>query len=257
MEALSVQAARHRFGAVWAVDGASLAVEAGERRAVIGPNGAGKTTLFHVISGRLQLTQGRIRLFQHDVTALPEHRIARLGLARTFQRNNVFPDLPCRANVRLAVQAKQGVSHRVWSADSRYRALDREADDFLAQVGLGDQAARPARLLSHGEQRQLELAIALATRPRLLLLDEPSSGLRAKENDELAAFLDRTRLDQGVSILVVEHDMPFVLGLCDYVYVLDFGRLLAEGTPGAIRKDPVVQAAYLGEEVEGAASAAR
>lgn len=255
MEALSVQAARFRFGAVWAVDGASLAVEAGERRAVIGPNGAGKTTLFHVISGRLHLTQGRIRLFDHDVTALPEHRIARLGLARTFQRNNVFPDLPARANVRLAVQATHGVSHRAWSADSRYQALDREAADVLAQVGLGDQAERPARLLSHGEQRQLELAIALATRPRLLLLDEPTAGLSKAETLRITALI--AALPASTTIMIIEHDMDVVFRLATRITVMHQGQVLVEGAPEAVRRDPRVREVYLGSADSRAGTAGR
>jgi ABC-type branched-subunit amino acid transport system ATPase component len=244
------------FGGLQALDLVSLEVPAGGIVGLIGPNGAGKTTLFNCVTGVLRTATGTVRLFGQDVTDWPAHRRARLGVGRTFQRLELFATLAVLENLIVAAESSGGRGGLMAdllalpaSTDTRARA-QALAESVLEELGLTDYASSLAGELPAGVSRLVELARALCTSPKLLLLDEPSSGLRAMETRQLAQYLTQVREERGMSLLVVEHDMPFVLGLCDYVYVLDFGRLLAEGTPAEIRADPVVQAAYLGEEVE-------
>jgi ABC-type branched-subunit amino acid transport system ATPase component len=245
-----------RFGGLRALDDVSLRVPSGAIVGLVGPNGAGKTTLFNCATGVVRPTTGRVHLFGQDVTGWPVHHRARLGVGRTFQRLELFGSLSVLENLVVAVESSStqgGLASDLLalppSLDLRAVA-EAKAHQILDELGLSAYASSYAGDLPGGVSRLVEVARALSTGPRLLLLDEPSSGLRANESEQLSRYLRQVRDDQGVSLLVVEHDMAFVLGMCEYVYVLDFGKLLAEGTPAQIRADPAVQAAYLGEEVE-------
>jgi len=245
---LEVEGLTKRFGALVANDSLSLAVEVGAVHALIGPNGAGKTTAIAQISGELRPDAGRIRFRGRDVTALPIHRRARLGLARSYQITSLFPDFSALENVALAVQARAGHSFRFWKPARGDAALDGPARDLLDRVGLRGRADVPAAELAHGEQRQLEIAMALATNPSMLLLDEPIAGMG---HDETGRMVDLLRmLRDGVTILLVEHDMDVVFALADRITVLVKGRAIASGPPAAIRADRRVRDAYLGEEAE-------
>jgi branched-chain amino acid transport system ATP-binding protein len=232
------------FGGLRAVDDVALAVRPGERRALIGPNGAGKTTLFNLIAGALPVTLGRIELFGRDVTRLPPHRRAALGLMRTFQISNLFPTLTVRENCLLAVQALSPVKLAMHRPLSRYGGLHARADETLEAVGLTDRGAVTVRNLSHGEQRQLEIGLALAGRPRVLLLDEPTAGLSPAESAAMARLLGR--LDPAITVLIIEHDMDIALEVARQVTVLHYGRVIADGTREVVRADPTVREIYLG-----------
>ncbi|AYY15481.1 ABC transporter ATP-binding protein [Actinobacteria bacterium YIM 96077] len=245
---LTLDAVSKEFGGLTAVDHVSLALSAGERVAVIGPNGAGKTTLFRMIAGEMRPSRGTISLFGRDVTRLSERKRALRGVARTFQVSNLFPSLTVEYNVRLAAQVGSWTSRRFWR---RLDANDRfavETRAVLEHVGLGDRAAHTVETLSHGEQRQLEIAIALMSRPRLILLDEPAAGLSVAERQVLRGLLKD--LSTEVTYLLIEHDMSLALELADRVLCLDNGTPLACGTPDEIRADAAVQAVYLGRRDE-------
>jgi branched-chain amino acid transport system ATP-binding protein len=233
------------FGALRVSDRIDLDVLAGETHAVIGPNGAGKTTLVHQVSGALTPDSGRILFDGRDVTHMAMPARAHLGLARSFQITHVLPRFSALENVALAVQARSGSSFRFWQPVAREEILNAPALEALAVVDLTPRAHTPAGALSHGEKRRLELAIALAQAPRLLLLDEPMAGAGAEETQRLIATL--RALKRGTTIVLVEHDMQAVFALADRISVLVEGRILATGTPEAVRADPAVRAAYLGE----------
>jgi len=242
------------YGGLRALDGVTIRVSEGQAVGLIGPNGAGKTTLFDSVLGLVTPTSGRISILGEDVTGWAMHRRARLGMGRTFQRLELFGSLTVLENLVVALESAEGVGslasellRRPSSIDVRNRAHGRAAE-LLELVGLTDVERTRAGDLSMGHSRLLELARALATEPKLLMLDEPSSGLNEEESGRLADLLQGLRASRDLSVLVVEHDMDFVLGLSDLVYVLDFGRLIASGTPKEIQRDPVVRAAYLGEE---------
>jgi len=243
---LEVEALTKRFGALVANDSLSLAVEDGAVHALIGPNGAGKTTAIAQISGELRPDGGRIRFRGRDVTRLPIHRRARLGLARSYQITSLFPDFTALENVALAVQARAGHGFRFWKPARGDAALVVPARDLLARVGLRGRADVPAAELAHGEQRQLEIAMALATTPSLLLLDEPIAGMGRDETGRMVDLLRALR--DSVTILLVEHDMDVVFALADRITVLVKGRAIPSGPPAAIRADRRVRDAYLGEE---------
>jgi branched-chain amino acid transport system ATP-binding protein len=243
---LHLDGLRKRFGGLAVTDGVSLDVLPGEIHAVIGPNGAGKTTLIHQVSGTLRPDAGRVVFAGRDVTALPLARRARLGLARSFQITSVLPGFTALENAALAVQARSGTSFRFLRPAASEAALNQAAMDALEQTGLADRAQVPAAALSHGERRQLELAIALAMQPRLLLLDEPLAGAGPEETERLVALL--RGLKRRYAILLVEHDMTAVFALADRISVLVYGRLIATGTPDEIRTNAEVRAAYLGED---------
>jgi branched-chain amino acid transport system ATP-binding protein len=246
VSALAVAGLRRRFGALAVTQDVSLTVEPGEVHALIGPNGAGKTTLIAQIAGALAPDAGTVRLAGRDVTALPEHARARLGLARTFQITSVFPELTALENAALAALAASDHPGRAWGRVAEDAGLNAVALAALAETGLEARADAPARTLAHGEKRALELAMALAQRPGVLLLDEPMAGAGRDETERLTAVL--ARLKGRVAMLLVEHDMGAVFALADRVSVLVAGRLIGTGAPDAIRADPAVRAAYLGED---------
>jgi branched-chain amino acid transport system ATP-binding protein len=242
--AVEVEALAKVFGGVRAVDGVSLRIAAGERRALIGPNGAGKTTLFHCVTGTLFATAGCVRLFGQDVTRLPEHSRTQLGMARTFQITNVFPDLSPIENVALALvgtDSRKWIMHR--PLDS-FPAVHAEAVAQLEAVALEGRAAVPVKLLSYGERRQLELALALASGPKVLLLDEPCAGLAPSERQRIFALV--RALPRDITLVLIEHDMDVALGLADRVTVMNRGRIMAEGTPDEVQADPEVRDVYFG-----------
>jgi len=239
---LDVKGLTVRYGAVAALHELSLTVPSGQRRAVIGPNGAGKTTLFDAITGEARPTAGAIALDGRDVSRVPAWRRARLGLARTFQRSTLFGDLPVAENLALAIRLRDRRSWRFWPGGDR--GLRAEVEERLAAAGLDRVALRSAASLSHGEQRALEIELALARRPRLLLLDEPMAGLSGVER---AAALDHLRsLPPEVTLVVVEHDLDAAFAIAEWISVLDHGVLLADGAPERVRSDPTVQEVYLG-----------
>ena len=244
--ALAVDDLTRDFGGLRALDRVSLEVGEGERRVILGPNGAGKTTLFNLVTGLLEPTAGRIRLLGRDVTGLRAHARARLGLGRTFQITTLFPKLSVLDNVLLAVQGIDPARFALHRPRTGYPRLRARAERLLEDWGLADRRAVPARSLSYGEQRQVELILALATQPRVLLLDEPTAGLSPAETASVAALIEHFPRD--VTILLIEHDMDVALELADRVTVLHQGRVLAEGTTDEMRKDARVTEIYLGAE---------
>ena len=235
-----------RFGGLVATDNLSLDVLPGEVHAIIGPNGAGKTTLIAQLSGELKSDAGRVMFDGQDITDLPAHARSMIGLARSFQVTSIFRDFTAVDNVALAVQAHAGSSFRFWSAARKDRVLRDPAREALARVGLGARADVIAGDLSHGEQRQLEIAMAIATGPRMLLLDEPMAGMGGEES---ARMVDILREFKGShTILLIEHDMDAVFALADRISVLVYGRCIATGKPDEIRANEEVRQAYLGEE---------
>jgi branched-chain amino acid transport system ATP-binding protein len=245
---LRIDGLTKNFGGLRVTDAVTLDVRAGELHAVIGPNGAGKTTLINQISGLLAPDAGRILFAGEDVTRLPVNRRAQRGLARTFQITSILPGFSAMANVALAVQGRSGSSFRFFGRAANEEGLNAPALAALAQVGLAERADIPAGELSHGEKRALELAIALAMEPKLLLLDEPMAGTGHDESERLVAVL--AGLKGRFPMLLVEHDMTAVFALADRISVLIYGRILASGTPAEVRADPQVVAAYLGDEME-------
>ena len=244
---LEVDGARRTFGSLVAVDRVSLQVAEGELRAIIGPNGAGKTTFFNLISGFFPPSEGRILLRGEDITALPAARRVELGMARTFQVTEIFPELNVRENVRIAVEVAGGFRLRPWVSGAERRHIADAIEEILAMVGLAAKARRLVGELSHGDQRAAEIAMALALKPSLLLLDEPTAGMGDQETYEATSLIRRLHRDDRYTIVLIEHDMRVVFHLADRITVLDRGRVLAEGTPDEIAADPAVQAAYLGE----------
>jgi len=236
-----------RFGGVVATDRVDLQVRQGEVHALIGPNGAGKTSLIAQLSGSLLPDAGEVRFDGHDITRAPQHRRVRLGLARSFQITRLFRSFTALDNLALAVQARSGSSLSFWRPVSRERALFDEARALLEEVGLAARADAPASVLSHGEQRALEVGLALATQPRLLLLDEPMAGTGPEESARMVELIERVR--RKATVLLVEHDVDAVFRLADRVSVMVNGRVIASGEPEAVRRDPEVISAYLGDEV--------
>ena len=234
------------FGALQAVADVSLAVQPMELRAIIGPNGAGKTTLFHLISGLLAPTSGRVLFRGDDVTALAAPARCRRGISRTFQITSIFPELSVLENVRIAVQLRTVGNFRFIGGRTLIEASERRAQDSLGALGLLDRAEAPAATLPHGDQRLLEIAMAVAQDPDLLLLDEPTQGLSPEDTVATVAVIRRIARERGLTIILVEHDMDVVFDLADRISVLHFGQLIAEDTPDRIRANADVQTAYLG-----------
>jgi branched-chain amino acid transport system ATP-binding protein len=245
---LRLEGLRKAYGGLLVTDAVSLDVRAGEIHALIGPNGAGKTTLIGQVAGTLRPDAGRVLLDGRDITGLAVARRARLGLVRSFQMIAVLPGFTVLENVALAVQAKHGSSFRLFRPVARESGLNRAAMVALDQVGLAARATARAGTLAHGEKRQLELAIGVAQSPRLLLLDEPLAGTGTEEAERLVGLLGA--LKGGPAVLLVEHDMDAVFALADRITVLALGRVIASGPPAAIRADPAVRAAYLGEAAD-------
>jgi branched-chain amino acid transport system ATP-binding protein len=244
---LEVKTVTKAFGSLIAVRGVSLTVGQGELHAVIGPNGAGKTTFFNLISGFFPPTSGTIVYEGRDVTRVPASRRAQMGMARTFQVTEIFPELSVYENVRTASEIALGLRLKPWLGRSGRAQLRRRTEETLALAGLERNAGRLAGELSHGDQRAAEIAMALALKPRLLLLDEPTAGMGDRETYEITALVRRLHRESGYSIVLIEHDMRVVFHLADRVTVLDQGVMLAEGRPEDIAKDEAVQAAYLGK----------
>jgi branched-chain amino acid transport system ATP-binding protein len=246
MSILEVKGVSKRFGSLVAVRDVSLTVEKGELRAIIGPNGAGKTTFFNLISGMFSPTAGTIAFDGQDITALPAQRRVALGIARTFQITEIFPELTVFDNVRISVEVTEGFRLRPWVSQAERANVHRHVVETLELTGLGAKADRLAGELAHGDQRTTEIAMALALRPRLLLLDEPTAGMGDQETYEITQIIRRLHLDSDLTIVLIEHDMRVIFHLADRITVLDQGGLLAEGAPKDIAANEAVQVAYLG-----------
>jgi branched-chain amino acid transport system ATP-binding protein len=247
MSLLEVKNATRAFGNLIAVRGVSLAVEPGELRAVIGPNGAGKTTFFNMISGFVRPSSGNIIFDGQDVTEFPAHQRVKIGMARTFQITEIFPELTVRENLRIPVEVAAGYELSAWlssDADSEIRA---RVVDLLQMSGLTEKADRLVGELSHGDQRATEIMMALALKPRLLLLDEPTAGMGDQETYDITQLIRKLHKDQNLTIVLIEHDMRVVFHLADRIMVLAEGEMLAEGTPQEIAANEAVQTAYLGK----------
>jgi branched-chain amino acid transport system ATP-binding protein len=247
MNLLEVRNVTKTFGSLVAVSGVSLSVAAGELRAVIGPNGAGKTTFFNLISGFVSPSAGEIAFDGKNVTTLPAHRRVEIGMARTFQITEIFPEVTLRENVRIAAEVAAGYRLRSWISRSQRAAVDEQVDEVLDLAGLARNSHRLVGELAHGDQRAAEIAMTLALKPRLLLLDEPTAGMGDQETYEIASLIRRLHRKSGHTIVLIEHDMRVVFHLADRITVLDQGRLLAEGIPQDIACNDAVQAAYLGK----------
>jgi branched-chain amino acid transport system ATP-binding protein len=232
------------FGGLRAVRDVDLKILPRDRKAIIGPNGAGKTTLFNVITGILAASSGQVLLFGRDVTRWRSHQRSALGMARTFQVTSLFPKLTVLDNVLLAVNGLRKTKFVIWRPLSSYRDVYEKAQKLLEQASFQDRKDVEVRNLSHGEQRQLEIVLGLASEPKILLLDEPAAGLSSGESAEMARFL--TRLDRNLAILLIEHDMDVVFGVADHICVLHFGEVVETGGPEEIRRSAKVQEIYLG-----------
>ena len=246
MALLELTGLTKRYGGIVAVDGVTMAVEPGEIRAVIGPNGAGKTSLFHLITGVVKPTIGEIVFDGQRVTAMPAFGRCQLGMSRTFQITALFPEMSARENTRLAAQARDKHRWRPLGGGAVFTEAARRGDAALERLGLTHVANRPAGLLSHGDQRLLEVAMALAQQPRLLLMDEPTQGLSVEETAQAVDVLAGLFRDGGLTVLLVEHDMEVVFRLASKMTVLHRGAVIADGDPESVKADPAVQSAYLG-----------
>jgi branched-chain amino acid transport system ATP-binding protein len=240
---LRTEGLTRQFGTLLAVDGVAVSVHRGELRSIIGPNGAGKTTFFRLISGEMRPSAGRIWFGGRDITGLPQHAVARLGIAKSYQITNVFPHLSVLENVRVAVQGPSR-AFDFWSRADGLDAVRERAIGLLKAVGLADKSGVLAAHLSHGEKRHLEIGIALASDPALLLLDEPTAGMSPEETDETMILI--RELAAGRTVVLVEHKMKLVMRISDRITVLHQGQVLAEGTPEEIRANEAVQQTYLG-----------
>ncbi len=249
MELLRVEGLRKLFGALAAADGVDLAIPAGRRTALIGPNGAGKTTLINLVTGGLAPDAGRVFLEGEEITRWPIHRRVRRGLTRSFQLMNIFPRVTVLENLLIPVLARHGRSHRPLGAVARERDAVGEAEALLAELGLAAFRDQAAAALSHGDQRLLELGIALAPRPSLCFLDEPSAGLNPLERVTVLELVRRLSEARRTTFVIVEHDMDVVFSLADWIVVMNRGRVLAEGPPAEIRDHREVREIYLGEEL--------
>ncbi|MGE0766651.1 MAG: ABC transporter ATP-binding protein [Hyphomicrobiaceae bacterium] len=243
---LEVAGLSKHYGALVAVDNVSMRVADGEVRAVIGPNGAGKTTLFHLISGVVAPTAGEVRFQGEDITGLSAHAVCRRGLSRTFQLTSLFPEMTARENVALAAQARDARRWLPFGGGEVFAGARRRGDQVLDQLSLGAIADRPAGLLSHGDQRLLEVAMAMAQKPKVLILDEPTQGLSVEETAEAVDTLARLLQQETLTVLLVEHDMEVVFRLAHRITVLHRGSVIADDVPEAVRADARVQEAYLG-----------
>ena len=244
MPILETRSLSKHFDALIAVDGVDYSVEAGELRSIIGPNGAGKTTFFNMIAGDLIPTSGQVIFDGRDVSEVPAHARSHLGIGRTYQITNIFPRLSVMENIRIAAQSRK-TTFNMWSTVRRHRELIEKADKILERINMTEKRGEPAGALAHGEQRYLEIGIALATDPKLLLLDEPTAGMSPEETIQTGEFIKS--LADPLTIVLVEHDMEVVLGISDKITVLHNGGFLAEGTAEEVRANAEVQRVYLRE----------
>ena len=247
MTLLRVDNVTRNFGSLVAVKNVSMTVEPGELRAVIGPNGAGKTTFFNLISGLFPPTSGAILFDDRDVTALPPHQRVAMGMARTFQITQIFPELSVRENLRIPVEVASGLRLRPWLSRGQGSKIHARVDELIDMGGLTAKADRLASELAHGDQRATEIMMSLALRPRLLLLDEPTAGMGDQETYDITRLIRRLHRDEKLTIVLIEHDMRVIFHLADRIMVLAEGAVLAEGTADEIAKDERVQVAYLGK----------
>jgi branched-chain amino acid transport system ATP-binding protein len=247
MSLLAVKGVTKRFGNLVAVRDVSLAVETGELRAIIGPNGAGKTTFFNLISGFFPPTTGTIQFDGHNVTTLTAQKRVAIGMARTFQITEIFPELTVHENVRIATEVAAGFRLRPWLSRAEQAEVQKRIEETLKLAALESKADRLVGELAHGDQRAAEISMALALRPRLLLLDEPTAGMGDQETHDITRLIYRLHRDSNFTIVLIEHDMRVVFNLADRIMVLDQGSVLAEGTPAEIAANETVQAAYLGK----------
>jgi branched-chain amino acid transport system ATP-binding protein len=243
---LETENLRKAFGGLVAVADMTIEVQRGTTHAIIGPNGAGKTTFFNLLTGKYKPTAGQVYFKGENITQVPISKRAHLGIGRSFQITNIFPNLTVLENVRLAVQALGNIRYRFYRNANYYQGYIARATEVLHLVGLEDELLLPASALPHGGKRKLELAILLAPEPELLLLDEPTAGMASESVPELMGTIERIRQDGNKTILLVEHNMSVVMGNCDYITVMNHGQLLAEGTPAEISANETVQNVYLG-----------
>ena len=247
MSLLQVRGVSKHFGSLIAVNDISMTVEPGELRAIIGPNGAGKTTFFNLITGLFKPTAGRIVFDGRDVTDLLPARRVWCGMARTFQVTEVFPELTVRENLRISAEVASGLRLRAWLSQTDDQKIRAQVAELIDMGGLGAKADRQVGELSHGDQRATEIMMALALKPRLLLLDEPTAGMGDQETFEITQLIRRLHKDSKLTIVLIEHDMRVVFHLADRIMVLDQGKFLAEGSPEEIAANKAVQTAYLGQ----------
>ncbi|WP_372958392.1 ABC transporter ATP-binding protein [Marinobacter sp.] len=237
-----------RFGGNTAVSGINLEVQPQETVAIIGPNGAGKTTFYNMVSGRMNPTEGKIELEGHDITGLPPHKISRMGVSRSFQINNIFPEMSVQENVEVALTALHGHSRKLFNFASRNKAVQEEARELLTKLQILELADRRAEVISYGDKRLLEIAVVLATRPHLVLLDEPTAGMTPDETRRTTTLIRQLADTGDYTFLITEHDMDVVFGLADRILVMHRGENLFVGTPEEVKAHPEVRRAYLGEE---------
>ncbi|WP_101674753.1 ABC transporter ATP-binding protein [Alloalcanivorax mobilis] len=245
---LSIRSLSKHFGGVAAVDGIDLDVPARETVAIIGPNGAGKTTFYNMVSGRMTPSAGQVLLNGRDITGQPPHRISRLGVSRSFQINNIFTEMTVRENVEVALAAFHHHSRRWFNLASRNRPIQEEAESLLERLSIGELSARRAGVISYGDKRLLEIAVVLATRPKLVLLDEPTAGMTPEETRRVTALVKSLADSGDYTFLITEHDMEVVFSLADRILVMHRGKALVAGTPEEVRRHPEVRKAYLGED---------
>ncbi len=243
---LETQNLRREFGALVAVADVSIRVQANTLHSIIGPNGAGKTTFFNLLSGNLKPTSGRVAFKGRDITNLPLHRTAHLGIGRSFQITNIFPSLTVLENIRLSCQALGRDNFRLFSSHRRFRQYEERAWEVIQQLGLSERALMSARTLPHGDQRKLELGMLLAPDPEVLLLDEPTAGMAAEQVPELMALIQQVQEAGNKTVMLVEHNMNVVMSVSDFITVMHQGQVLAEGSPSEISTNEMVQSAYLG-----------
>ena len=246
MTALELRDIHHDFSGLQVLSGISLAVQEGERHAIIGPNGAGKSTLFNIVTGRYRPRQGQVLFRERDITGSAPHRIARLGIGRSFQIINTFPRMTVYQNVRSAIVSRRHLRLNAWRILDRDPEVARETEEVLALLGLEGRRDTPASELSYGEQRELEIALTIATRPQLIMLDEPTAGLNSEDTRKAIEMI--RRVTRGKTLVMVEHDMDAVFSLANRISVIYYGRVLASGTPDEIRHNDDVKRAYLGRK---------
>jgi len=245
---LETHSLRKSFGGLAAVQDVNLKIQAGELVSIIGPNGAGKTTLFNLLTGHIPADSGRVIFQGKEITRLLPHAISRMGIGRSFQRLNIFPRLSAFENVQVAVFSARRQSRNVFSR--AYKLARKETEAILESVGLLDKRDMQGGLLAHGDQKRLEMGIALAVEPRLLLLDEPTQGMSPRESSELTQLIQKLVRERGLTLIFVEHDMNVVFGISDSIKVMHLGRILFEGKPDEVKRNEEVQRIYLGEEKE-------